>query len=94
MFATRSIASKVLSGKRGLTPSGRVSESLEAIEDQIQPELELVRVGVAGLHGVLDDHLDEIRVRVGGQLPQDCSPTAATCSGLWSGRLICCSVKP
>src|SRR5260370_35728168 len=57
--------------KASLSPSGSVSEPLEAVEDQIEPELELFRVVVAGLHGVLDDHLGEMRVLGGGELPED-----------------------
>ena len=52
--------------------SGRVSKPLEAVEDQIQPELELIRVVVAGLHGVLDDHLGEIGVLVGTEPTEKC----------------------
>ena len=39
--------------------SGNVSEPLDTIEDQVQPELELLPIVVAGLHRVLGDHLGE-----------------------------------
>src|SRR5450759_629365 len=44
---------------------------LEAFKDQIQPELELVCVVVAGLHCVLGDQLGQVRVLVGGDLLED-----------------------
>ena len=43
--------------------SERVPRSLEPVEDQIEPQLELVRVVVAGPQDVLDGHLREVRVR-------------------------------
>jgi hypothetical protein len=42
-----------------------------AVEDQIEPILELVAVVVAGFHGVVVDDLDEIRVRIDGERRQD-----------------------
>jgi hypothetical protein len=44
--------------------SGRVQDPLEAVEDQVEPELELVPVVIAGLHGVLGDKRDQVGVRV------------------------------
>ncbi len=51
--------------------SGRVPDPLEPVEDQIDPELELVRVVVAEPQDVLDGHLGEVGVRVGGELTED-----------------------
>jgi len=51
--------------------SGWGSQPVKAVEDQIQPELELVPIIVAGLQGVLNDHLGEMRVLSGGELPED-----------------------
>ena len=48
-----------------------VRRRASAVEDQIKPELELLRVVVVGLERVLDDHLGEVRVLVGGELTQD-----------------------
>src|SRR5919204_6053628 len=50
---------------------GRVPDALEAVEDQVEPELELVRVVVAGLQDVLHGELSEVGVRVGGELTAD-----------------------
>ena len=47
--------------------SGRVPIPLETVEDQIEAVLEFVAVVVAGLHGVLGDELDEVRVLVHGE---------------------------
>ena len=44
---------------------------LEAVEDEVEPELVLVAVVVAGLEDVLDGQLGEVRVLVGGNLRQD-----------------------
>ena len=39
--------------------------------DIAEGEVELFRVVVAGLHCVLGDHLGEVRVLLGGNLPED-----------------------
>src|SRR3712207_7016365 len=44
------------------------SQSLEAVEDQVQAELELLAVVVARLQDVLRGELDEVRVPVDGNL--------------------------
>ena len=45
---------------------GRAGGALEAIEDQVEPELVLVAVVVAGLQDVLECQLGEVGVLVGG----------------------------
>jgi hypothetical protein len=45
--------------------------ALDAVEDQIEPVLELVRVVVAGLTDVLDDRLGEVGILTGGKLTED-----------------------
>ena len=42
----------------------------EGVQDHVEPELELVPEVVAGFQDVLGRHLDEVRVRVGGELLQ------------------------
>jgi hypothetical protein len=49
----------------------RVEDSLEPVEDQIEPEFELVRVVVARLQHVLDGHFHEVWIRVDGELAAD-----------------------
>ena len=48
--------------------SGRVAGASEAVEDQVEPERELVAIVVAGLEDVLDGELGEVGVLVGGDL--------------------------
>jgi hypothetical protein len=52
---------------RARPASDRIQRSFEAVEDQVEPELELVSGAVAGLHGALGDELDEIGVLVDGE---------------------------
>jgi hypothetical protein len=82
---------RATSGPTQSLPSIRqcLGASLEAVEDQIQPELELFRVVVSGLHGVFDDHLGEMRVLVGGKLPEDVLPDLRDLLRSCSGMLIC-----
>jgi Domain of unknown function (DUF4386) len=53
--------------------SGRCPESLEAVEDQLEPDLELVGELVARPHE-LDDRLGEVGVLVGGELLEHALP--------------------
>src|SRR5215207_6042947 len=59
---------------RSLTPmlaSLNVREGpAEGVQDHVEPELELVSEVVPGFQNVLGRHLDEVRVRVGGELLQ------------------------
>jgi len=41
------------------------------VEDQVEPDLELVREVVAGLRDVLGDRLGEVGILVGGELAED-----------------------
>ena len=50
---------------RDVRPSDWTSRPLEAIEDHIEAVLELVRVVVAGLHGVLGDEVGQVLVLTG-----------------------------
>jgi hypothetical protein len=45
----------------------RDSTHVEAVEDDIEPVLELIAVVVAGLHDVLREELDQVRVLVDGE---------------------------
>src|SRR5258708_11828909 len=47
--------------------SGPFAGSFEAVEDQVDPELVLIAVVVAGLEDVLDSELGEVRVLVSGE---------------------------
>src|SRR5207244_2134047 len=50
---------------------GRGEAPLEGVEDQVEPELELVAVVVSRRQDVLGRQLGEVRVGVGGELRQD-----------------------
>jgi hypothetical protein len=54
---------------------------LEAVEDQIEPELELVPVVVARLEDVLGRQLGEVRVFLEGNRPRIASAASPTGSG-------------
>jgi len=45
--------------------------SLKGVEDQVEADLELVAVAVAGLEDVPEGQLGEVGVGIGGQLPGD-----------------------
>ena len=51
--------------------SGLGQVLLEAVEDEVEAELVLVAVVVAGLEDVLDGQLGEARVLLGGELQQE-----------------------
>src|SRR5918996_212021 len=46
----------------------RAAKPLEAVEDQVEPELELVREVVSGFRDVLGDRLGDVGILVGGEL--------------------------
>src|SRR6266536_274966 len=46
-------------------------EPVETVEEQVEPELELVAVVIARLEDVLGRQLGEVRVLLGGELRQD-----------------------
>src|SRR3954468_8052379 len=52
-------------------PLGLVERLLETVEQQVEAELELPRVVVAGTHDVLRRELREVRVLVHGEARQD-----------------------
>jgi hypothetical protein len=54
-----------------LLASGRGAKPLEAVEDEVESELELVCVVVAGFGDVLGDRLGEVRILLGGELAED-----------------------
>src|SRR5262249_2489050 len=51
--------------------SGPVGGPFEGIEDEVEPDLELAAVVVAGLHDMLGGHLGEVWVCPGEHLPGD-----------------------
>ena len=55
---------------------------LEAVEDQVEPELELVAVVVAGLQDVLDGHSARWGYSLGGEQPKIISATSAVSSAV------------
>ena len=57
--------------RRCQSSSARFPRPFKAIEDQIEPEGELVRVVVTGLHDVLDGERGEVRVVVDGELLEE-----------------------
>ena len=69
----RSAASGRALDRFGAAVPGRRSAEgpVEAVEDQVEPELVLVAVVVAGLQDVLDDDLGEVRVGAGRELGHD-----------------------
>src|SRR5215470_3383746 len=56
-------------GGRSVVSSGE--KPVEAVENQVEADLELVAVGVAGLQDVAGGHLHEVRVLTGGHLTGD-----------------------
>jgi hypothetical protein len=50
--------------------AGVANTPAEGVQDHAEPELELVSEVVAGLQDVLGRHVNEVRVRVGGELLQ------------------------
>jgi len=50
---------------------GHVTGTFQAVEDQVEPELELATVVVAGLQDMLDGQLGEVGVFVGGEPRHD-----------------------
>ena len=63
--APRRAAEAKTVGSTGLA-CGWIQESLEPIQDEAEPEFEVRGFVVAGLHRVLNDHLPEVGVLIGG----------------------------
>src|SRR5687767_810590 len=63
--------SRGLAERTGSHASGGVAKPLEAVENEVEPDLELVRVAVAGRRDVLGDRLGEVGVTRGGELAED-----------------------
>ena len=73
----------------------RSRTGLEAVEDGVEPLVELVRVVVAGLHRVLGDELGEVRVGVQSGTARASSCATSAISAVDSnGRFIFVSAKP
>ena len=73
------------------------SPPLDAVEDQVESALELVAEVVAGLHGVLGDEVDQVRVGAGRERREHrlgtrrCRRCRRTGGSTWSGRSRRCS---
>jgi hypothetical protein len=73
---------------------GRAAGALEAVEDQVEPELVLVAVVVAGLQDVLECQLSEVGYSSGENRVMIVRARSAVCSLVSNGRLASCSAKP
>ena len=73
---------------------GCAADALEAVEDQVKPELVLVAVVAAGLQDMLDGQLGEVRVLVGVNRVMIIRARSAVSSPASNGRLASCSANP
>ena len=67
---------------------------LEAVEDQVQAELELVAVVIPRLQDVLGRQLGEVGKAWAGNCSRKVTAISAVSSGLLKGRLSSCIAKP
>ena len=73
---------------------GRAAGALEAVEDQVEPEFELIAVVVAGLQDVLEGQLGEVGVLAGVNHAMIVRARSAVSSPASNGRLASSSAKP
>src|SRR3954447_19750375 len=69
----RVMDSPAVAGRHGLSAFGVLSRSLQTVEQQVEAELELRGVAVAGLHDVLGRDLGEVGVLARREGPHDAS---------------------
>ncbi len=73
---------------------GSIQKPLEPIKNEVEPEFEVGAFVVAGVHRILDDHLPEVGVLIGGYRTEEGLPTSSGLMSRPADMLSCCRPKP